>query len=150
MELIDTPAQPSLTSQPVDQAEPDISQSSSPMAEYYRLKQGLVMSSLAIAGLLFGPLWWIYSLKIACSYLLGALAGIMYLRLLAKNVEQLGAGNAQVGKNQLGVFIGLIILATQWHQLAVLPIFLGFLTYKVGIIVFVLWTEILPPSTPQG
>ncbi|NJK40675.1 MAG: ATP synthase subunit I [Acaryochloridaceae cyanobacterium SU_2_1] len=120
------------------------------MAEYYRLKQGLVMSSLVIAGLLFGPLWWSYSLKVALSYLLGALSGIVYLRLLAKNVEQLGTENPQVGKNQLGVFIGLIIVATQWHQLSVLPIFLGFLTYKVGIIVYVVWTTILPPSTPQG
>ncbi|WP_299405544.1 ATP synthase subunit I [Acaryochloris sp. IP29b_bin.148] len=88
-----------------------------------------------------------YSLKVASSYLLGASVGVLYLRILAKNVEQLGSGNTQVGKGQLGVFVLLIVVATQWNQLEVLPVFLGFLTYKVGILFFVLWSAVLSPST---
>ncbi len=119
------------------------------MDDFYQLKNGLIISSSVIAGLIFGPIWWIYSLKVASSYLLGASVGVLYLRILARNVEQLGSENAQVGKGQLGVFVLLIVVATQWNQLDVLPVFLGFLTYKVGIFIFVLWTAVLSPSTSR-
>lgn len=119
------------------------------MDDFYQLKNGLIISSSVIAGLVFGPVWWIYSLKVASSYLLGASVGVLYLRILAKNVEQLGTGNTQVGKGQLGVFVLLIVVAARWNQLEVLPVFLGFLTYKVGIFIFVLWTAVLSPSTDR-
>jgi len=119
------------------------------MDDFYQLKNGLIISSAVIAGLVFGPVWWIYSLKVASSYLLGASVGVLYLRILAKNVEQLGTENTQVGKGQLGVFVLLIVVAARWNQLEVLPVFLGFLTYKVGIFIFVLWTAVLSPSTDR-
>jgi ATP synthase protein I len=149
VDLLDSPVQPSSSSSECEPVELTISQASGAMEDYYQFKNGLIISSSVIAGLLFGPVWWIYSLKVASSYLLGAAAGVLYLRILAKNVEQLGTGNTQVGKGQLGVFVLLIIFATKWDQLEVLPVFLGFLTYKVGILIFVLWTAVLSPSTTQ-
>lgn len=147
MDLSDSSIQPSSTSHETEPPEQQILQPNGSMDEYHQLKNGLIISSSVIAGLLFGPIWWMYSLKVASSYLLGASAGVLYLRILAKNVEQLGSGKTQVGKGQLGVFVVLIIVATQWNQLEILPIFLGFLTYKVGIFIFVLWTAVLSPST---
>jgi ATP synthase protein I len=56
--------------------------------------------------------------------------------MLAKGVESLGREKAKVGKNQLALFVGLIVVASQVDQLDILPIFLGFLTYKVALIVY--------------
>ncbi len=147
MELTDPPLQPGPISSESELAEVETSQAGDSMDDFYQLKNGLIISSSVIAGLFFGPVWWMYSLKVASSYLLGASVGVLYLRILAKNVEQLGSGNTQVGKGQLGVFVLLIVVATQWNQLDVLPVFLGFLTYKVGILVFALWSAVLSPST---
>lgn len=114
------------------------------MQEFYQLKQELLNSTLILTALIFGPVWYFYSLNIALNYLIGACTGVVYLRLLARNVEQLGNQKQRLGKAQLAIFIGLIITATQWDQLSVLPIFLGFLTYKAAIIVYTFRTAILP------
>uniref|UniRef100_B8HPJ5 ATP synthase I n=1 Tax=Cyanothece sp. (strain PCC 7425 / ATCC 29141) TaxID=395961 RepID=B8HPJ5_CYAP4 len=110
------------------------------MQEFYQLKQELLTSTLILTGLIFGPVWYFYSLNIALNYLLGACTGVVYLRMLARNVEQLGKGKNRIGKTQLAVFMGVIIFATQWNQLHVLPVFLGFLTFKVAILFYMLRT----------
>ena len=104
----------------------------------------MLKSTLILTALIFGPVWFVYSLNTALNYLLGACTGVIYLRLLARNVEQLGTQKKQIGKTQLALFAGLIITATQWNQLQILPIFLGFLTYKAAIIVYMLRTAVIP------
>ncbi len=116
------------------------------MQEYYRLQQQLLLTTLGIAGVVFGSVWYFYSLPIAVNYLLGACTGAIYLRMLGKNVEKLGRERKRLGSTQLVPFIGLIIVATQWHQLQIIPIFLGFLTYKAAVIVYILQTTFRPDA----
>ena len=108
------------------------------MSEFYELRFRLMVNTLLWTGLFFGPVWYLYSFNTALNYLLGAISGIVYLRLLARNVERLGPYQRSVGKSQLAVFIGVIIVASQINGLQILPIFLGFLTYKVSILVYTL------------
>jgi ATP synthase protein I len=114
------------------------------MQEFYQLRQELLVSTLILTVLIFGPVWYYYSLNTALNYLLGACTGVVYLRLLARNVEQLGQSKDSVGKTQLAVFIGVMIIATQVNQLHILPVFLGFLTFKAAILVYTLRTTLTP------
>lgn len=114
------------------------------MDDYYRLRQEMLVTTLILMAIAFGPIWWVYSLKIALNYLVGACTGVVYLTLLARNVERLGPQKEQVGKSQLAVFIGVMIVAMQWKQLEIVPVFLGFLTYKAAIIVYTLKTVAKP------
>ncbi|KST65967.1 ATP synthase subunit I [Mastigocoleus testarum] len=114
------------------------SSSGNSMEEFYKLSQELLLITLVLIGIIFISVWIFYSLNIALNYLLGACAGIVYLNMLAKDVEQLNQERVRLKKNRFALLIGLIVIASQWHQLQVLPIFLGFLTYKATLIVYML------------
>jgi ATP synthase protein I len=116
------------------------------MEEYYQLKQTLLLVTLALTGIIFVSVWIAYSLEIALNYLIGACTGMVYLRMLAKDVERLGQQKRRPSSTRLALVIGLIVVATQWQNLHILPIFLGFLTFKAAIIVYVLQTTLLPTS----
>ena len=84
----------------------------------------------------FGPI-------VTRSLLLGSLAGLVYLRLLARSIARLGSGSyqigrsqlAQIGRFQLAIPVILIVAAARLPQLSILPAFLGFLLYKPAIII---------------
>lgn len=119
----------------------------SSMEEYYQLKKTLLLSVLAITGVVFISVWIFYSLEIALNYLIGACTGVVYLNMLAKDVERLGSERRRPNSNRLALFIGLFVVATQWQKLQILPIFLGFLTYKAAIIIYVLQSTLLPTAS---
>lgn len=109
----------------------------SSMQEFYQLYQELLLITLVLTGVIFISVWVFYSLNVALNYLLGACTGVVYLRMLAKDVERLGTEKKQLSKTRLALLVGLILLASRWNQLQLLPIFLGFLTYKATLIIYV-------------
>jgi ATP synthase protein I len=116
------------------------------MQEYYQLQQELLLVTLIMTGLIFIPVWIFYSLNIALNYLIGASTGVVYLKMLARNVEQLGRQKKSVSKTHLALFVGVIVAASQVDQLQILPIFLGFLTYKAAILFYMFRTLSSPQS----
>lgn len=119
------------------------------MQEYQKLKQGLLVVTLAFTGIIFVSVWFFYSLNIALNYLIGACTGMVYLRMLAKDVEQLGRQKNSLSKARFALFIGLIVVASRWQQLQILPIFLGFLTYKATLIVYMV-QSFMPTDPNKG
>ncbi len=115
------------------------------MEEFYQLCRELFMTSLVLMAIAFGAVWVIYGLNTALNYLLGASAGLVYLRLLARNVERLGNDQKKLGKTQLLVVVVVIIAAARWQELHIIPVFLGFLTYKAAILVYMFRTVLPSP-----
>lgn len=113
-----------------------------PMTEYYQLQRSLLLTTLTLTGIIVFPVWYFFSLSTALNYLVGAVVGVVYLRMLAKDVERLG--QQRLGAKGLGIFVILMLVASKWHQLHILPVFLGFLTYKPAIIIYtvksILWS----------
>jgi ATP synthase protein I len=134
VQVADSSAEESMLPPPVDAA----------MGEYYRLQQNLLICTVAFSAVIFLCVWLAYSLPIALNYLIGACGGVVYLRMLAKNVANLGRGQTKIGSGRLAIVIGLILVASQWQQLQIVPVFLGFLTYKAALIAYTLWTAVLP------
>ena len=116
------------------------------MQEYYQLQQELLLTTLALSGIIFISVWIYYSLNIALNYLIGACTCVVYLRMLAKDVEQLGTEKQRLSKTRFALFIGLIIIATQVNKLQILPVFLGFLTYKASLFVYMLRILFFPDT----
>ncbi|NJN85178.1 MAG: ATP synthase subunit I [Leptolyngbyaceae cyanobacterium SL_7_1] len=116
------------------------------MQEYYQLQRELFSVTVVMAAVVFVSVWVVYSLNIALNYLIGACTGVVYLRMLARNVEQLGKNTGSISKTRLALLVGVILVASRWDQLQIMPIFLGFLTYKAAVIFYMLRTTILPNS----
>ena len=113
------------------------------MAEYYQLKNNILLGTIVIALASFSLVWVFYSLNTSLNYLLGACVSLVYVNLLAREVERVGNGKKRIGSTRLAIFAGLMIIATQRQQLEVMPIFLGFMTYKASILFYVLPKSLL-------
>ncbi|MEB3268072.1 MAG: ATP synthase subunit I [Leptolyngbya sp.] len=110
------------------------------MGEYYRLQQVLLMVTLGFSAVIFFSVWLAYSLPTALNYLIGACTGVIYLRMLSRSVARLGRQTKGLSSGRLALVALLLLVATQWDQLSLLPVFLGFLTYKAAVIAYMLWT----------
>lgn len=137
VQVTNSSAEESMLPPPVDTA----------MGEYYRLQQNLLICTVAFSAVIFFCVWLTYSLPVALNYLIGACGGVVYLRMLARNVANIGRGQQRIGSGRLAIVIGLIIVASQWQQLEIMPVFLGFLTYKAALIAYTLWTAVLPSQS---
>ncbi len=109
------------------------------IAEYYRLQYVLLGLTGAIALVVCLGTWLYFSLNTAGNYLLGALVGMVYLKLLARGAERLGSSATSLGRSHIMLFVGLFVLASRLPQLQLLPAILGFLTYKVALLGYTLY-----------
>ena len=66
----------------------------------------------------------------------GAIAGIFYLRLLAKSIGKLGKESSGVSKLQLLVPVCLFIFASKLGSLDIFPAMIGFFIYKPSLILY--------------
>ncbi len=104
------------------------------MLEYERLRRRLLIATAGFA-LLATPItavW--FGAAAGFSLLVGSMAGLLYLQLLARSVQRLGVASKSVGKVQLLVPLALVLAATRIPQLQILPAFLGFLLYKPALL----------------
>lgn len=106
--------------------------------DYLRLQQRLLLATLMVSAIAVLVTALVFDLHIASSLLVGALAGLLYLRLLARSVGKLGNGAKKVGKTQLLVPVVLVLASARLPQLELLPALLGFLLYKPALILQVL------------
>lgn len=116
------------------------------MIEYYQLQKELWITSLILMGVFFPAVWFFFSLNVALNYIIGAAIGVWYLRLLGKKVEAIGGQKSGLGNARFALIVGVIVVASRLQQLEILPIFLGFLTYKAAIIVYMLRSIVMPQS----
>ena len=70
------------------------------------------------------------------SIFIGAIAGIFYLRLLAKSIRKIGKESAGVSKLQLLVPVCLFIFASKLGSLEIFPAMIGFFIYKPSLIFY--------------
>ncbi|EIE19145.1 hypothetical protein COCSUDRAFT_59628 [Coccomyxa subellipsoidea C-169] len=121
---------------------------------YEALKQGLFRWSLGTTALCFAAAFTFYSRDTAASYGLGAVGGLMYLRLLNRSVDGMGASFLGAAGGQARLLIPVILALAYnrhvqtcnsvWHglgayertgvDLELLPMLLGFFTYKAGVV----------------
>ena len=106
--------------------------------DYVRLQRRLILATLIATAAAVSITALVFDLHTAGSVLVGALGGVLYLRLLARSVGKLGNGSKKVGKLQLLVPVVLVMAGARLPQLELLPALLCFLLYKPALIVQVL------------
>ena len=100
---------------------------------YLRLQVSIFALSFIIS-LVFTTFAIIFiSLSFGLSIFVGSIAGIIYLRLLAKSIGNLGINSSGVSKVQLLIPICLFIFASKNELLQILPAIIGFFIYKPAI-----------------
>ena len=70
------------------------------------------------------------------SVFIGAIAGIFYLRLLAKSIGKIGKESNGVSQLQLLVPVCLFIFASKLGSLEIFPAMIGFFFYKPSLIFY--------------
>jgi ATP synthase protein I len=113
------------------------------MGEFYQLRNNIFIGTLVIALLIAGLTWWLNGQQTSLNYLLGTCFSLVYVNMLAREVEKVGREKKGAVSTRLLIFVGLIIVATKIEQLEVIPIFLGFMTYKAAILFCILPMNLL-------
>jgi ATP synthase protein I len=104
------------------------------MDSYARLQRRLLLATAAMGVLVSLLTLVLRDWSTAASVLVGSLAGVLYLRLLARTVSRLGGSSRQLGRFQLVVPILLVVGVSRTPSLELLPAILGFLLYKPALL----------------
>ena len=76
------------------------------------------------------------SFSFGLSLFLGSIAGVLYLRLLAKSIGNLGKTNSSISKLQLLIPVCLFVFASKNEFIELLPAIIGFFIYKPALIFY--------------
>jgi len=113
--------------------------------EYVSFQRRVLMMNLVVTAIAVIITINFFDTPAAISLLLGAVSGILYLRLLAKSIGSLGKKSSSVSKFQLLVPVVLILAVSKFSAIHLLPTLVGFLLYKPSLIIQFL----LEPSLKQ-
>ena len=113
------------------------------MEEFYQLRNRLLIGTIVVALVGSTFAWYFYTWQTSLNYLLGTGFGLVYLNMLARAVEKVGENKKGTGWTRLIMFVGLMIVAIKIQALEVIPIFIGFITYKVTILFYILPLNLL-------
>ena len=104
--------------------------------EYTKLQLTIFGITFIVSILLASITGIILGFTFGFSIFIGAIAGIFYLRLLAKSIGKLGKETSGVSKLQLLVPVCLFIFASKLGSLDIFPAMIGFFIYKPSLILY--------------
>ena len=104
------------------------------MEDYTRLQRRILLATLILSAFAVVVASFLFDRSTALSLAVGALAGMLYMRLLARSVARIGGDKRSVGKSQLLVPIVLVLAASRLPFLEIVPSLVGFLLYKPALI----------------
>lgn len=134
--VVPTTVEPRIVGSPTDGSPSDGSgPSDAGLDHFQRLQRRLIVATVVAAVLAVPATAWFFGVSAAFSLMVGSLAGLLYLKLLARSVSRLGVATKSVGKAQLLVPLLLVIAATRLPHLQVIPALVGFLLYKPALLV---------------
>jgi ATP synthase protein I len=81
-------------------------------------------------------LYWQIGYTFGFSVFVGAIAGIFYLRLLAKSIGKIGKESNGFSQLQLLVPVCLFLFASKLGSLDIFPAMIGFFIYKPSLIFY--------------
>lgn len=133
-------------------------------ARYDELKKELYSWAVGLTAACFTATFVFYGRDVAASYGIGALGGLLYLRLLNRSMDGLGAGGmgAALGSNRLLIPLILTLGYNRYNlllaedtglTLQLLPILVGFFTYKGAVIArqsLLLFEDLAAPYTSSS
>ncbi len=104
--------------------------------EYLKLQLGIYFLTFVISIFVSFFTTFLVNPVFGLSIFVGSIAGIFYLRLLAKGIGNLGKTTSGVSKFQLLIPICLFIFASKIELIEVFPAIIGFFFYKPALIFY--------------
>jgi len=104
--------------------------------EYTKLQITIFGITLFVAILVASITGIIVGYTFGFSVFIGAIAGLFYLRLLAKSIGKIGKESTGVSQLQLLVPVCLFIFASKLGSIDILPAMIGFFIYKPSLIFY--------------
>ena len=104
--------------------------------EYTKLQITIFGITFIVATLVASITGIIIGYTFGFSVFVGAIAGIFYLRLLAKSIGKIGKESNRVSQLQLLVPVCLFLFASKLGSLDIFPAMIGFFIYKPSLIFY--------------
>ncbi len=104
--------------------------------DYLKLQIAILCLTFAFSLIISATTSLLISSKFGLSIFIGSIAGIFYLRLLAKSIGNLGKNSPGVSKVQILLPVCLFIFASKNEFIDILPAIIGFFLYKPSLIYY--------------